>query len=240
MVQSERDWGKHANRAVMIIVLTAFLGCSTWGSAAVQQQRRPLYNLLFGWGAQGGRRSLPENFPNVLNLLDEEKPMLALYREDVTSAAVTEFFVQLTGSPDTALPILYHADRNDLPLSLAFGLTWVESRFSPVAVNQNATSVDRGLWQLNSLSFRHLSEDDFFDPDVSSRHGADYLRRSMRLAEQDQRTALAIYNAGLARVRRNEIPDTTQRYVQRVTEYQRNLELRFRRFMLNRFPAASS
>ena len=234
-----RDWGKQANRIVLIVLLTTFLGCSTGDLGLVERERRTLYSLLFHWGAERDTRNRPDDFPNVLNLLDGDMPMLMLYREDVTSGAVTQFFVEVTGSPETALPILYHADRNDLPLSLAFALTWVESRYSPVAVNRNATSVDRGLWQLNSLTFRHLSEEDFFDPDVSSRHGADYLRRSMRLAGGDQRTALAIYNAGLARVRRNQIPPTTQRYVQRVTEFQKDLEARFRRFMMDRFPVAS-
>ncbi|TVQ38866.1 MAG: lytic transglycosylase domain-containing protein [Spirochaetaceae bacterium] len=224
---------------MLIVLLTAFLGCSAGDSGLIEHERRTLYSLLFRWRAERHDRGRPDEFPNVLNLLESDTPMLTLYREDLTSEAVTQFFVEVTGSPETALPILYHADRNDLPLSLAFALTWVESRYSPVAVNRNATSVDRGLWQLNSLTFRHLSEEDFFDPDVSSRHGADYLRRSMRLAGGDQRTALAIYNAGLARVRRNQIPPTTQRYVRRVSEFQEDLEARFRRFMMDRFPVAS-
>ena len=203
-------------------------------------QRRELYTLLFSWGEGRGNRVRPEEYPTVLTLLESETPMLALYRENLTSGAVTEFFIEVTGSAETALPILYHAERNDVPLSLAFALTWVESRYSARAVNANVGSIDRGLWQLNSLSFRQLSEEDFFNPEVSSRHGAAYLRRALQLADNDQPTALAIYNAGLARVRRNEIPDSTQRYVRRVREYQRGLEARFRRYMLKRFPPASA
>lgn len=229
-----------ANRMVLVALLSAVLGCSSWETVVSPPQRRELYTLLFRWESERTNRVQPEAYPTVLTLLESENPMLTLYRENPTSGAVTDFFIQVTGSAETALPILYHADRNDIPLSLAFALTWVESRYSARAVNANAGSVDRGLWQLNSLSFRDLAEEDFFDPEVSSRHGADYLRRALRLADNDQPTALAIYNAGLARVRRNEIPDSTQRYVRRVREYQRNLEARFRRYMLNRFPPASA
>ena len=229
------DWGRTLNRSVLIVMLTGFLGCSTWSVAELPGPTGSFDAFLIQWerSRPGDRRV--ESFPNVANLLAGPQPMLALYREDVTNRAVTEFFIALTGSAETALPILYHADRNNVSLSLAFALTWVESLYSPTAVNQNPTSIDRGLWQLNSLSFPNLREEDFFNPDVNSRHGAAYLRRCLDLGS-DERTALAIYNAGLTRVRRNEIPPTTVRYVERVTAYQRSIEARFNRYMTQRFP----
>lgn len=229
------DWGKIANRSVLIVLLTGVLGCSARAGTDLPVNDPTFQSFLVSWDRERRPDAVIESYPNVLNLLNTREAMLALYREDVTSQAVKEFFIRLTGSPETALPILYHADRYNVPLSLAFALTWVESRYSVTAVNRNATSVDRGLWQLNSLSFAHLREEDFFNPDVNSSHGAAYLRRSLDLAS-DERTALAIYNAGLTRVRRNEIPPSTQRYVERVTGYQHTIEAQFRRYILNRFP----
>ena len=228
------DWGRTLNRSVFIILLTGVLGCSTWIVGETPGPARSLEAFLIRWERSVPSRMPIEGYANVANILNGPQPMLALYREDVTHRAVTEFFVALTGSEATALPILYHAERNDVPLSLAFALTWVESLYSPTAVNQNPTSIGRGLWQLNSLSFPDLREEDFFNPDVNSRHGAAYLRRCLNLAP-DVPTALAIYNAGLTRVRRNEIPPTTVRYVERVTSYQRSIEARFRRYMTQRF-----
>lgn len=165
--------------------------------------------------------------------------MLALYREDVTHQAVVDFFVGLTGSEEIALPILYYANRENLSLSLVFALTWVESRYSPVAVNQNATSVDRGLFQLNSLTFRDLSEEDFFHPDVNARHGTQYLTWCMQHTDSDME-AVACYNAGLTRVRAGRTPQSTLIYVERIREFRSTIERRFRAHMMREFPSHST
>jgi soluble lytic murein transglycosylase-like protein len=118
-----------------------------------------------------------------------------------------------------------------------FALAWVESRFYPYAENYNDTSVDRGLFQLNSNSFVRLSTDDFFHPEVSARHGTDYLRFALNFGG-DERTAVAIYNAGLTRVRQGRTPESTQKHVERVMAYKRSLERQFERYILQRFPTS--
>jgi soluble lytic murein transglycosylase-like protein len=139
------------------------------------------------------------------------------------------------GSKEIALPILYYAEQRELSLSLVFSLVWVESRFKPTAVNRNSTSIDRGLFQLNNRSFPHLSENDFFDTHVNARHGTSYLRFSLNQFS-DWQKALAVYNAGLSRVRANEIPSSTKVYVTRVSAYREYVEKRFRRYITERFP----
>ncbi|TVQ22800.1 MAG: lytic transglycosylase domain-containing protein [Spirochaetaceae bacterium] len=174
-------------------------------------------------------------YPNIENFLDGPKPALALYREPLTRDRVVDFFVEQAGSEAIALPILYYADRLNISLTLAYGLVWGESRFYPVAVNRNATSIDRGLFQLNSLTFRHLTEEDFFNIDVNTYHGLKYLRFCLDQGENDAQ-ALAIYNAGLTRVIRGQTPASTLRYVDGVLSYQARLRARFREYILSHFP----
>jgi soluble lytic murein transglycosylase-like protein len=174
-------------------------------------------------------------FPNIENFLEGPNPALALYREDVTRDRVVDFFVERAGSDAIALPILYYADRLDISFTLAFSLVWGESRFHPVAVNFNSTSIDRGLFQLNSLTFRHLSEDDFFNPEVNAFHGLKYLEFCLQQGRDDGE-ALAIYNAGLTRVARGQTPPHTLVYVDRILAYRERLIGEFKAYILSHFP----
>ncbi|MFP4114735.1 MAG: transglycosylase SLT domain-containing protein [Spirochaetota bacterium] len=176
-------------------------------------------------------------YPNIENFLEGPNPALALYREEVTRRRVVDFFVEETGSEATALPILYYADRLDIPLLLAFSLVWGESRYYPVAVNYNSRSIDRGLFQLNSLTFRHLTEDDFFNPEVNTFHGLKYLEFCLNQGRDDAE-ALAIYNAGLTRVVRGQTPAITLRYVDTILSYREQLVERFEAYILSHFPPA--
>ena len=227
------------NRILLVAGLMAALGASSTFKPEYLQDRPQRLAFDFAWEAQRLSTRDAEDYANVRNLLESEQPMLALYREDVTHEAVVDFFVELTGSPEIALPMLYHADRENLSLSLVFSLAWVESRYSPVAVNQNATSTDRGLFQLNSLTFRDLSEDDFFHPDVNTFHGTQFLRWCMEHTESEMQ-AVACYNAGLTRVRAGRTPASTLIYVDRISEFRARLERRFRAYILSEFPSHST
>ncbi len=174
-------------------------------------------------------------FPNIENFLEGPRSALALYREEVTRERVVDFFVERAGSESIALPILYYADRLDISLTLAFSLVWAESRFQPVAVNYNSTSIDRGLFQLNSSTFRHLTEDDFFTPEVNAFHGLKYLEFCL-LQGENEAQALAIYNAGLTRVVRGRTPASTLRYVDRILAYRARMLADFERYILSHFP----
>ncbi|MGM0675108.1 MAG: lytic transglycosylase domain-containing protein [Spirochaetota bacterium] len=228
------------NRFTLLALVTILLGCSS-GNPYVPSEPQPQESSYeFSWDSRTETQGfVPESgtYPNVANVLEEDNPMLRLYREDVTHQVVVDFFRELTGSDEIALPMLYHADRNDLPVSLVFALAWVESRFSRNAINANSDSIDRGLFQLNSKSFVRLSTDDFFHPEVNARHGTDYLRFCLDYG-RDHRTAVAIYNAGLSRVRENSIPESTQKHVERVMAYKSSLERQFERYIRQRFPAS--
>jgi soluble lytic murein transglycosylase-like protein len=174
-------------------------------------------------------------YPNIENFLESSNSALALYREEVTRSSVVDFFVLEAGSEAVALPILYYADKFDISLTLAFSLAWVESRYEVDAVNVNSGSIDRGLFQLNSRTFRDLSVTDFFTPEVNAFHGLKYLEFCLAYGDNDAQ-ALAIYNAGLRRVVAGNTPPATRVHVQRILERRKQIQDEFRSYILSHFP----
>lgn len=161
--------------------------------------------------------------------LNENDRGLELYRQPHSRPSVEWFYTQVTGNRKVSLAILENADKNNIPLSLAFSLAYVESRFKVTAVNRNSnTTVDRGLFQLNSNSFPKLSEEEFFDPAVSAKYGLSHLRWCMDVAGKgNEVTALAMYNAGTSRVKANKTPQQTLNYVAKITSYKAGLDKKF-------------
>lgn len=171
----------------------------------------------------------PEFFTEVSleRLADESDVGLALYRQPLSRSAVEWFYFQICGDRDVTQAILAEADKNDIPLSLAFSLAHTESNYNTNAVNKNSNStVDRGLFQLNSNSFPALTESDFFDPFVSSKYGMSHLKFCLNSAGNEV-SALAMYNAGTGRVRSNKTPQTTLNYVGKIMSYQKILDQLF-------------
>ena len=125
------------------------------------------------------------------------------------------------------MAILEEAEKNDIPLSLAFALAYTESRYNVNAVNKNRNaSIDRGLFQLNNRSFPQLKEEDFFDPAISAKYGMSHLRFCLNIAGNEV-SALAMYNAGTSKVRADNTPQSTLNYVGKIMAYQDKLEKLF-------------
>lgn len=169
----------------------------------------------------------------VISHADLADKGLVMYRDLATRAQVTWFYTQITGNQDVTEAILYYADHNNIPLSLAFALAWTESRYNQKAqhTNKNA-SIDRGLFQLNNTSFPALSEADFFNPYVSARNGLSHLRYCLDTAGNEV-AALAMYNAGTTRVRNNSTPQSTLNYVSKIMNYQQGLDELFEAQIVN-------
>ena len=149
---------------------------------------------------------------------------LELYRARPTRTAVEWFYTNVTGDMDVALAILREADKNNIPLSLAFSLAYTESRYKPRALNKNTNaSIDRGVFQLNNKSFPALVEADFYDPYVSAKYGLSHLRFCLDTAGNEV-SALAMYNAGTNRVRNNGTPQTTLNYISKIQTYRQGLD----------------
>ena len=175
----------------------------------------------------------PEDFYDHLTEVSFEKinsdtdPGLELYRQSVSRGSVEKFYSCITRDKDVALAILSEADKNEIPLPLAFALAYTESRYNPKATNSNVnTTIDRGLFQLNCTSFPALTETDFFDPYISAKYGMAHLKFCLNSAGNEV-SALAMYNAGTGRVRSNKTPQSTLNYVGKIITYQKMLESLF-------------
>ncbi|MGP1458645.1 MAG: lytic transglycosylase domain-containing protein [Treponema sp.] len=152
---------------------------------------------------------------------------LTLYRQPASRGAVEWFYMRVTGSKETAAAILREADRNDIPLSLAFSLAYAESRYKATAVNTNKNAtVDRGLFQLNSRTFPKLSEEEFFNPAISAKYGMAHLRFCINAAGNEV-AALCMYNAGTAKVRSNNTPQSTLNYAGKIMAHRKKIDALF-------------
>ena len=137
------------------------------------------------------------------------------------------FYTSIVGDTDIALAILEYADKNSIPLSLAFSLAYAESRYCITAVNQNKNdSIDRGLFQLNNKSFPQLQEQEFFNPYISAKYGMSHLRFCIDTAGNEI-AGLAMYNAGTTKVRSNKTPQVTLNYVSNIIGYREGLDALF-------------
>ena len=161
-----------------------------------------------------------------ISIPENEDAGLFLYRRPDTKKLVIDFYSGIAGSRDIAVPIINYSEKNNVPLSLSFSLVWMESRFNPKAVNRNAHSIDRGLFQLNSKSFYFLKKKDFYNPAINAKYGTAHLKFCLESGKDDI-VALAMYNAGTAGVKKGT-PVSTLRYISRILKYRDNLEKEFR------------
>ncbi len=152
---------------------------------------------------------------------EEMEPGLYLYRHELTRPLVENFYTRVTESREIATAILTAADANNIPTSLAFSLAWGESSFRIKAFNRNTGSVDRGLFQLNSKTFPKLEEEQFYNPQINAQHGLAHLNYCLGVGK-NKVVALAMYNAGVNRVRRGT-PYSTLHHVARILDYEQHL-----------------
>lgn len=161
-------------------------------------------------------------------------PGLTLYRADVSKADVLWFYSHITGNEGISRIILENASRNNVSPALAFALAWEESHYQPKAVNRNAGSIDRGLYQLNNKAFPQLNEKDFYNPEVSAQSGLSHLSYCLDLSGNEV-AALAMYNAGTTKVSSDKTPKRTLDYVSRILNYENGIEKLFAQQVASRY-----
>lgn len=178
----------------------------------------------------------PEERQYLVELVEDNNgdPGLILYNNSETKEIVENFFNNCTNSEKVSTAILQYAAEYEIPLSLAFAVPWVESRYYQKAVNYNRYSVDRGLFQLNSLSFPDLKEKDFFDLETNARHGLEYLKKCIELGKNEI-VGLAMYNAGMYRVEHYGIPKMTLNYINEILTKKESIEREFTKVMQNTY-----
>jgi hypothetical protein len=181
-------------------------------------------------GAPPANRGLSIEISEI-DLSADSFSALTLYRHPFTREAVIDFFVKLTGNEEVALVNLYYADKYHINPFLIFALIYNESGFRPTATSFNASSVDRGLFQLNNRTFPNLEDDDFYNVDTNVRHGIRHLIYCLKNSGGSESRALAIYNAGYGRVMTGSIPSSTQAYMRNINAYKERLARSFKASM---------
>jgi len=235
------------NRIVFILLSVILLGCSTTTPvverpelgdySAEHRLSRKSMSTPFELPVKGkdpAMRGLTIEI-SELDLGNDTAPALTLYRHPATRNAVIDFFVKLTGSEEVALTCLYYADKYKINPFLIFSLIYNESGFSPTSTSANPGSVDRGLFQLNSLSFPQLQLDDFFNIDTNTRHGIQHLQWCLGAAKSNEELALAIYNAGAGRMATGSMPESTRAYIRNIKAYKDALTHRFKVYIKKMF-----
>lgn len=113
----------------------------------------------------------------------------------------------------------------ELPAALLHAVIKAESNYNHQAVSPQGAA---GLMQLMPGTAREMGVLNVFDPVANVRGGARYLKRMMRLFDNDLSLALAAYNAGPGTVLAYDrtIPPypETQRYVPDVLGYYKRLQ----------------
>ncbi|WP_053227945.1 lytic transglycosylase domain-containing protein [Spirochaeta cellobiosiphila] len=149
------------------------------------------------------------------------------YNNPITKELVKKFFNGYTRNPSLTKMILDESIKQGVSPSLVFALVWAESDFNIQAINQNPTSIDRGLFQLNNRSFPHMVEADFFNPELNIKTGVSYLKGCLDKGGNEV-VALAMYNAGASRVAQGGTPKMTLNYIDKILEYKSTLEDSFK------------
>lgn len=127
-----------------------------------------------------------------------------------------EYFAKIMKNKYYAELSIKYAAENDLDVSLLVAVMKIESSFNPKAVNYNSNSIDRGLCQLNSLSFSYLKENEAFDPETNIKIASAFLSWCIREADENIIKALAYYNAGIRAVQDKNIGEHTLNYIFKV------------------------
>ena len=176
-----------------------------------------------------------ENAANFFLAVTEkiQDPVLEYYRNPEYQEWVINFFAGVCSSRDVARAILLNADEFNVPASLAFALSWEESKFDPRAVNRHNRdgSIDRGLFQLNNRSFPNLEISEFFSVKSNARYGISHLRHCLDSGGSEI-SALAMYNAGTGRVTTSGAPKVTLDYISRILENRSKIESRFHTMLI--------
>lgn len=120
---------------------------------------------------------------------------------------------------DLADLVRHYARQYALDEHLVFAIIRIESAFDQHAVSSAGA---RGYMQLMPATAAEMGVRDIFDPAQNIAGGTQYLARMLELFDNNERLALAAYNAGPENVRRyNGIPpfQETRNYVRLVQQY---------------------
>lgn len=129
------------------------------------------------------------------------------------------YYTILTSNKKILEEIIIQSINNEVPINLSLAVAQKESNFKVYAINYNydsngnIKSIDRGIFQLNNLSFPELTEKDFFDYKKNIYYGIKYLKYCID-SFNSYSQAISAYNGGHYKVKYNEnVFEETYNYV---------------------------
>ncbi len=208
--------------SLMILTVLVLILASIGPTSSDSMQHEPYLPIEFK--ALSSLDSI--NFNTALDAVPKVDSIMEFYEDPATRPLSLAFFGRLSGNSLIAESILEECRINRVSPALAFALAYEESHFNPLAKNINSDSVDRGIFQLNSLSFPKLEAATFYDIKTNVRLGVGHLAYCLKQGGNDI-AALAIYNAGFGRVSKGGTPRRTLDYIDSIIAKKKRLEALF-------------
>lgn len=204
-------------KAIILPLLLIFMfGCKT------DHSKKTDADYLFWNASLKTENSFIKEAVKELNDVKGESLIVNRYNSPQTREEVIGFFAEYTKSREISETILKYSIKYEVPPTLAFALSFTESGFNPKAINRNSSSIDRGLFQLNSNTFSKLTKEQFYDIDVNSAKGIKFIRWCLDTGKNEV-SALAMYNAGSGRVSSGGTPRMTLDYISKVLDFRAGL-----------------
>jgi soluble lytic murein transglycosylase-like protein len=167
-------------------------------------------------------RSFPSEIASVS--AETDFSLIRLVEIPLDLDALGDFLLLEYSIPDQYLPtVKFYSELYGVPENIIINVIYCESRGNPKAVNDNGSSSDFGIMQINSKAFEtdfkyryNKGEDiDYFCIDDNIRIGVKHLSVLYSVLK-DWKLTVAAYNCGLSRLRSGKVPAITKRYVKKV------------------------
>jgi soluble lytic murein transglycosylase-like protein len=123
--------------------------------------------------------------------------------------------------------VMINARVRNIPESLVFSIIKRDSFFDPNAINTknlNGT-IDYGLMQLNSRTFKHLTERELMNISSNVYNGCELLEKLYKVYNGNLVKIIMAYNCGEPAVNKGQIPQITLNYLNDVLKYKAIYEI---------------
>lgn len=134
------------------------------------------------------------------------------YADTEVYTSIMDALLTEIGSTEVRDSIIKYSLEYNVPVLLAVSLAWQESKYNAEAINYNRSSVDYGLFQLNSETFNEYTPEEIYSLDVNVKEAMTFLNYLI-LRFESWDLALVAYNAGPSAVVNQRVPWTTFKHV---------------------------
>lgn len=150
----------------------------------------------FIWLKVNDTKVLVEEIDNNFFLRNEINEKVLKLMNNSRSEEVYEFYDRYTNSREYTHLTISACILQAVPINIAFAIAYTESRFNPSALNVNTNgTVDIGLFQLNSDSFKSYTKDYLFEEKNNIKLGV-YTLASRFKKYKNWIKAIISYNRG--------------------------------------------